>query len=193
MCSEASSKALRASAASPSPRRISPRPACVLMSQVKKLRARPKVTWATSAWSKYLDVTTSSCWATLARSASESSTCLPETVICMRLSSCSRIRDRPPGWTASTLRPRSDWHGLLPFTLYRARNAQRSAVFGHGPAGDVHAFPSQDRHDRIIGEHGVGLLGAHHALDAEAYRLGTVAFPTGTRDGGGEEVFQIGR
>ena len=54
------------------------------MSQVKKERARLKVTFASWAWSKYFDVIRPSELETRVRSASERSICLPETVICMR-------------------------------------------------------------------------------------------------------------
>ena len=48
----------------PLPAQVRPRPACRLMSQVKKLRARLNVTCASSAWSKYLLAIASRCSAT---------------------------------------------------------------------------------------------------------------------------------
>src|ERR1700722_11701575 len=138
------------------------------MSQMNPSRDRANETRASCACSKYLPVMPVNSTDTRSRNASESSTCFPETVIC--------ISHRPSEHSERTRRHFAQAERGLESGGYRldspathgVRDVHRLPVFGHRSARDVHTFSSQDRDNLVIGQNAVRLLGGDQLANAMA-------------------------
>ena len=167
-------EAALASAASPSPRNVRPRPACRLMSQVKKLRARLNVTCASSAWSKYLPAIASRLVGD-ARAQRVGQVDL--------LAGDRDLHSTDPSPARSGVRERrpaaSGRHGLLPFALHRA--GMRSASRYLATVRRAMSTPSRRRNATIASSDrtSAGSLGADQGTDAVAHRFRAVALAIG--------------
>src|SRR5271154_3093810 len=113
------------------------------------------VTSASPPRSKYLPMLVRRSSDIRVRSASPTSTCLPETWTCMTLTT-----RRPPGGVKRSKTPDLAQLAQQPLAFHRRGNAHRLAVFRHRAAGDIDPGDLQQVDDGIVGVNvGVAALG----------------------------------
>src|SRR5687768_11278581 len=79
---------------------------------------------------------------------------------------------------------------LLAAALDRGADAQRLAIFGDGPPGDVEALAFEQVDELVVGQDSMRILGAGQRPDPALHRLGRDGVAASAAlDAAGEEIF----